>query len=62
MRVVLMIDDTDMRDALTDLNDERRQDNLTKVTLKQVRDQLKDANYLRDVAEELLANTIEIVG
>jgi len=63
MRVVLDISERDMRDVIGDINDNRRQDgNLDKLTLAQVKAKLKDQEYLKGVADELLASTIEILA
>ena len=59
-----MVDDEiDLRDAISDINDAKRQDeDPNRLTLKQVKAKLKDPHYLQDVAEELLENTIELLA
>ena len=53
MRVMLVINEQDLRDALVDVNDDKRQSgDPNKLTLAQVKAKLKDADYLRGAASD----------
>lgn len=63
MRVMLVINEQDLRDALVDVNDDKRQSgDPNKLTLAQVKAKLKDADYLRGAASDLLDATIEALA
>ena len=63
MRVVLDISERDMRDAINDINDDRRQSgDPDKLTITQVKAQLKDQEFLAGIADEVLNSTIEALA
>jgi len=52
----------DLRDALADVNDERRQSGYPKLTIQHTRAALKDPERLKDLAALYLEETIEFIA
>lgn len=62
IKLTITIPYRDFRDALADINDERRQSELPKLTVQKALAALKDPETLEDLATTHLESVMEYIG